>query len=307
MNKEKHKPTEETKESRRWVNSADSRHRAFTLIELLVVIAIIAILAALLLLALAKAKFRAKVTNCTSNFKQWGIMANMYALDFKEVLPGNAFATPAGGGNPWDINGNFLPAVASYQFSVPMWFCPVRADEMAAQYAQARTVLGHDMTTVQDLNTFLQYFGASANPQNALVVMNHILWVERTVNQAGFGGSSMPDLTVGAAGPTVLNTDPANYGWPQKTTDRGSSKVPFISDSCFSGYGTTADLKTDHINITFANNPPVDKSKKSSGHVNSGSLGSLSVNLTFIDGHVESHKKQMIVGVYQATSAGWFY
>jgi prepilin-type N-terminal cleavage/methylation domain-containing protein len=139
-----------------------SIHRAFTLIELLVVIAIIGVLAALLLPAVQAAREAARRTQCSNNFKQFGLAVHSYhdvfnclpfgkGGDYSAVLPSAPMYAR------WSTHSQVLPYLEqrplydSINFSLPpetpdlgamgMGFMPVYIDPNRANMTASRVLV----------------------------------------------------------------------------------------------------------------------------------------------------------------------
>jgi len=299
-------------ESDREVYVASMRYKSnkihgFTLIELLVVIAIIAILAAMLLPALGSAKFRAKITQCTSNLRQWGIVANMYASDNQDYLPCKPpGANPAlGGAYGWDIGTNMPYLLKPYSLTVPLWFCPVRQKGFSdyVTWVQKNEPAPPDpLSSPMNLVTLYLYFSRQY-PQEISWAAGYTLWVPRqntpTVSATAawfptdYSGKTFPPPWIKTSNPTSLT-----YGWPSKTSSKAVGQVPWISDTCASGQA--GGLKSPQAASTNPNNI-----SPNTGHFNGNQFNP--INLGFADGHVAAHNLNAIKPAYFDGANYWFY
>lgn len=248
---------------------SSTRH-GFTLIELLVVIAIIAILAATLLPALSKAKFKARVINCVSNYRQWGVAVNLYATDDSlGALP--AFVMPRTGLNPWDVSLSMATNLEPFGMTVPMWFRPVRPAEYqeASQWFESR-----NSRTIRDTADLIPYLRSRSG---GFAMLHHSWWVPRPLNQPS--GTLFPTPTTPGTVTRTLD------GWPRRIEDRVAVKQPFITDILMSPGRTQTD-----VNLAFGGHP---RGSGQNYHVTG--MEAESVNRGYVDGHVETTPRDRLL------------
>lgn len=203
------------------------QRRGFTLIELLVVIAIIAILAAILFPVFARAREQARLSVCTSNFKQYSNAWMMYIQDYDETFP------------MWSVNVPFRPG----ELTLTTW------DLLLQTYIKN---FGVSRCPSDPYPAFFEFKDGSTVWRSYTVPRN-VMWNPDRANPRG-GLYPMKLATVSQPAGTLLmfekNQGAEVNGWPYPKTRQPRTSWPWAA--AFENYQQTAwERHGDRINALF--------------------------------------------------------
>lgn len=231
-------------------------------------IGVVGVLAGLLIGAVTGLRFRSRVTACANNYRQWGIAVSLYAHEDRGNrlpafrLPVSQFKKGYNELEPWFVALEMGTNLEHFGVTLPLWYCPTRPFSLENDRAFfAQTHAGAMLCTVGDLTE--RWLATS----KVFAGINHNWWVPRPLDRSG---EVFPDPKHGDCR--------TQEGWPTRLEDPNGAVQPILTDWVLAGWNeekTELSFGGGHL---FPADPPISASLRS-------------INLLFLDGHVETRAK----------------